>query len=113
MHGTTTATMGGKVRTLKFNINADIEFERLHGLSGKTPEQRLVIAALIGTIEYVRDAIYCALRSADLEANNQIDYNQYTVGDWITELPQAELERIIQARDESKPKETSKKKATG
>ena len=113
MYGTTTSLIGGKQRTLKFNINADIEFERLHGLSGKTAEEREKIGASIGFIEYVRDAIYCALRSADLERGNTIDYNQYTVGEWITELEQAELERIVACKNDAKPQQeqTDKKKA--
>jgi hypothetical protein len=110
MYGTTTAMIGGKVRTLKFNINADIEFERLHGLSGKSAEKRAEIASQIGTIEYIRDAVYCALRAADLERGNEIDYNHFTVGDWITDLPQSELERIIQSRDESQPQTKPDKK---
>lgn len=110
MHGTTTALIGGKDRVLKFNINADIAYERLHGLNGKNDKQRLEIASGISMIEWIRDAIYCALMSADLEKGNVIDYTQYTVGEWITAMPQAELESILLANSESKPQTGSKKK---
>jgi hypothetical protein len=111
MYGTTQAKIGGKVRVLKFNINASIEYERMHGLSGKSEAVRLEIASNISMIEWVRDTVYCALKAADLETGTPIDYNQFTVGDWITEMPQSELERILLTRSDSIPKQDLKKKA--
>jgi hypothetical protein len=111
MYGTTQAELGGKIRTLKFNINADIEYERMHGLSGKSEAVRKEIASGISLVEWVRDAIYCALKSADLESGRSIDYNQFTVGDWITAIEQTELERILLVRSDAMPKETKKKKS--
>jgi hypothetical protein len=110
MYGTTTAELGGKIRTLKFNINADIEYERMHNLSGKSEAVRKEIASGISLVEWVRDAIYCALKSADLEAGRSIDYNQFTVGDWITAIEQTELERILLVRSDAMPKNDTKKK---
>jgi len=84
--------MGGKSRTLKFNLNANYEFCKMHGL---TQQQVMEFFTNSLNVTAIRDMIYCALKSADMSAGRPVDYNEYTVGEWITEMAQDELERIV------------------
>jgi hypothetical protein len=108
--GQITAKLGGKERILKFNVNATYEFCKLHSCTHE--ESIEILNDPVRGVSAYRDMIYCALRSADLQAGNVIDYNQYDVGDWISELTQDELERIVTGYQDGtiKDKETSKKK---
>lgn len=108
MFGTITETFGGKSRVLKFNLNCNYEFCKLHGLK---QDDVLPFLANGLNVTAVRDMIYCAVKVADLEAGRTVDYNQYTVGEWIQEMEQAQLERIILGTADANPPDNGKKKA--
>jgi hypothetical protein len=110
MFGTITSNIGGRVRVLKFNLNANYEFCKMHKLKQEDVMPFFTDAL---NVTAIRDMIYCALLSADLEDGKQIDYNQYTVGSWIAEMPQSELERIILGTGDANAVDTGKKKAKG
>lgn len=108
MIGTVVSNIGGKQRTLKFNLNANYEFCKLHNLR---PDQVPGFVTDVLNVTAIRDMIYCALLASDLGAGMPIDYNQYTVGEWIEALEQSDLERIVLGHTESYPVIDGKKKA--
>lgn len=108
MFGTVTATIGGHNRVLKFNLNANYEFCKMHRL---TQDEVMDFFTDPLNVTAIRDMIYCALKVADLAAGKQIDYNEMTVGEWISEMPQSDFEQIILgSSDANKHSETVKKK---
>ena len=98
--------MGGKSRTLKFNLNANYEFCKMHGL---TQEGVMMFFTDANNVTAIRDMLFCALKVADLAAGKTVDYNEYTVGEWITEMPQEELERIIMGTNDANATTSGKK----
>ena len=89
-------------------MNARWLFCRMHSL---TDEQYFEYLTNPMNPDSTRDMMYCALKAADLSAGNPIDYNEYTVGDWMAEAGDAEVIRIIQVAYESNaPGSESKKK---
>lgn len=107
MFGTITANIGGRVRTLKFNLNANYEFCKMHNL---TQDEVMTYFTDAHNVDAIRDMIYCALKAADLADGRAVDYNPYKVGEWIQEMDQKELERVITGAEDSNP-EPDKKKA--
>ncbi len=99
--------LGGKERILKYNVNATYEFCKLYNCTHE--ESIAILSDPVRGVAAYRDMIYCALLSADLQAGNVIDYNQYDVGEWITELTQSELERIVTGYQDGTIQETDKK----
>lgn len=110
MFGTITANIGGHNRVLKFNLNANYEFCKMHGL---TQDGVMDYFSDQKNVTAIRDMIYCALKVADLSEGKTVDYNEYTVGEWIGAMSQSELERIILGTADANPvaKEVKKKEA--
>jgi hypothetical protein len=54
------------------------------------------------SIKAMRGLIYSALLANDQEQNNEIDYNEYTVGAWLEDFNADELEKVINAMMESR-----------
>ena len=46
--------------------------------------------------------IHSALLAFDQEENNEIDYNEFTVGNWLADLEASKLEDIVAVMLESK-----------
>jgi len=109
MFGEITANLGGHNRVLKFNLNANYEFCKMHRL---TQDEVMPFFTDHLNVTAIRDMIYCAVKVADMAAGRPVDYNEMTVGEWIGEMPQAELERIIMGTSDAnaQPGKESKKK---
>lgn len=94
-----TADLGGKKRTLRFNMNFWAEFTDQLGIGleqlGEVFESGISISA-------IRALVYSALITNDRESGNEIDYNIYSVGSWLDDLDASELESIMGAMMESK-----------
>jgi len=94
-----TANLGGKKRSLRFNMNFWAEFTDQLGVGleqiGEVFEGGISISA-------IRALIYSALITHDREQGKEIDYNIYTVGSWLDEMDASELEKIMGAMMESK-----------
>jgi len=54
------------------------------------------------SIKAMRGLIYSALLANDQEQNNEIDYNEFTVGSWLEDFNADELEKVINAMMESR-----------
>ena len=94
-----TADLGGKKRTMRFNMNFWAEFTDQLGIGleqlGEVFESGISISA-------IRALVYSALITNDRESGNEIDYNIYSVGSWLDDLDASELESIMGAMMESK-----------
>jgi len=108
MFGEVTANIGGKIRILRFNLNARYEFCKMHNI---TEQEAFSFFHDKLNVESMRDMAYCALKAYDLSAGNRIDYNQYTVGEWISEMEQEEYENMMMGSTDSNAvtKEVKKK----
>jgi hypothetical protein len=54
------------------------------------------------SISAIRALVYSAILANDQEQGNEIDYNQFKVGDWLEDIDQNELEKMIGAMMESR-----------
>ena len=94
-----TANLGGKKRSLRFNMNFWAEFTDQLGVGleqiGEVFEGGISISA-------IRALIYSALITHEREQGKEIDYKIYTVGSWLDEMDASELEKIMGAMMESK-----------
>ena len=107
MFGEVTANIGGRTRVLRFNLNARYEFCRMHKL---TEAESFEYFNNKLNVEALRDMTFCALKVADLAMGNTIDYNQYTVGEWITEMEQEAYENMMLGVSEANAKQPEGKK---
>lgn len=91
--------LGGKKRTLHFSMNFWAEFTEQMGVSlqeiGSVFETGISLAGL-------RALIYSATLANDLENNNEVDYNIYSVGTWLDDLDAEKINEIVQTMSESK-----------
>jgi len=103
--------MGGKLRRMNFGQNAWFEFCRMHNCELSEATKLLFDAKNPSAL---RDLIYCGLLVSDRAEMKDINYNEFTVGEWIDQLTQDELTRIfnvlLSGSSDEKP---VKKKAVG
>jgi len=94
-----TIKLGGKNRVMHFSMNFWANFTDLLNISledlGKVFEQGVSIKA-------IRALIYSGLLANDQEQNNEIDYNEYTVGMWLEDFDADKLDEIVNAMLESR-----------
>ena len=91
--------LGGKVRTMHFSMNFWTNFTDLLEI----PIEKIGDIFQKGiNLSTIRALIYSALLANDQENNNEIDYNVYTVGSWLDNMPAETIEDIVSAMMESK-----------
>lgn len=94
-----TLEIGGKKRTLHFSMNFWANFTDMLkiGLAdiGDVFSNGISIKALIALI-------YSGLLANDQENKNEIDYDEFDVGNWLEDIQASEIEKIVQAMTESK-----------
>lgn len=91
--------LGGKSRTLHFSMNFWANFTEVLDI----PLDKIGLIFENGiSISQIRALVYSALLANDQENNNEIDYNQFTVGAWLEDVNASELENIVSAMLESK-----------
>ena len=85
--------IGEKTRRLTFGQNAWYLFCQMQGI---TPDKiRPYMGDQLTNPAAFRDIIFCGLKASDLTLGNVIDYNQFSVGDWLDELAPENLTLII------------------
>lgn len=94
-----TAEIGGKKRTMRFNMNFWAEFTE--SLNIGLEELGSIFSKGI-SISAIRSLIYCGLITYDREEGNEIDYNIYNVGSWLDDFDAKKIEDIVGAMMESK-----------
>jgi|TARA_Y100000289_G_C3930015_1_gene155797 hypothetical protein len=91
--------LGGKNRTMHFSMNFWANFtEQMNVPLDKVSE----VFDKGVSITSIRALIYSALLAHDQEQNNDIDYNQYTVGMWLEDFNAEELDNIVSSMMESR-----------
>ncbi len=102
----------GADKVLKFNINARYMFCQMHEI---TEEQFSDFFRNELNVTKFRDLIFCAMLSADSQAERVKDYNIYDIGEWMDEAGEKEVVRVLNVASESNTteqatEEPSKKK---
>jgi|GEM_PF-1314417 len=95
-------TIGGKQRPFKFGFNAIDIFCREHNIGiSEFGERFAKIGKGNATIGELRDIIFAGLAGGALTSGEQIDFTSFQVGDWMDELPQGELAKMMEAITQS------------
>lgn len=90
--------IGGTQRPFKFGFNAIDIFCRERKIGINDFSSRLAeISNGSATIGELRDIIYAGLAGGALSNNLPVDFTAYMVGDWLDELPQGELSKMMEA----------------
>jgi len=91
--------LGGKNRVMHFSMNFWANFTDLLGIS---LEEIATVFEKGVSIKMIRSLIYSALLANDQENNNDIDYNEFTVGMWLEDFDASELDNVVKAMMESR-----------
>ena len=94
-----TLEIGGKKRTLHFSMNFWAKFTDMLDIGlaeiGDVFSKGISIKALIALI-------YSGLLAYDKENKNEVDYDEFDVGNWLEDIQADEIEKIVVAMTESK-----------
>jgi|SRR6185312_6454930 len=95
-------TIGGKQRPFKFGFNAIDIFCREHNIGINEFGERFTrIGKGQATIGELRDIIFAGLAGGSLTVAEPIDFSTFQVGDWMDDLPQGELAKMMEAITQS------------
>lgn len=100
--------IGGKDRLLKFGTNQTAIFCDKHNLSLTGYSDSLNVDN--ASASHLRDLIWSSLVAGAKYNKEEIDFDEYDVGDWIDDLSQSNLQKIF---DTMGGKEEGKKKPGG
>lgn len=76
----------------KFGMNAFAMFTQMQNI-----ELDQIDKALSGNnVVAMRNLIYCGMKAAAMAQGKPVEFNEFTVGDWIDEMEQSELAKIIE-----------------
>jgi hypothetical protein len=93
-----TVNIGGQLRPFKFGFNAIDIFCRERKVNIAQFGERIAeIAKGSATIGELRDIIYAGLAGGALSNNESISFTCFQVGDWLDELPEGELSKVMEA----------------
>jgi len=110
----TNIEIGGKLRPFKFGFNAIDIFCRERKISIAEFGERIAqISKGSATIGELRDIIYAGLAGGALSSNEAIGFTCFQVGDWLDELPEGELAKIMNAISHSVSASDKKKLQKG
>lgn len=73
-------------------MNAFAMFTQMQGIE----LDQLDKALNSSNVEAMRNLIFCGMKSAAMSAGNPVDFNEFTVGDWIDEMEQDQLNKIVE-----------------
>ena len=112
MRGNATIRIGGKSRPFKFGTNAtDLYCKAQQITLGEftTSFNEKKMKTMDVDPSVVRDLLYAGLAAPLLSKDEEVDFTKYTVGDWIDDMEQKELEKAFSTMIDS----ISKKKGVG
>lgn len=92
--GEVEATLGGKVRLVKFGTNQLALFTEKHKIDPSDVEFGMA---------HLRDLVWSALVSGAKKKGEQVDFDEWQVGDWLDDIDQAEFDKIMDAFQKSLP----------
>jgi len=104
LRGEVEVSIGGKPRLLKFGTNQLAIFTQMH---------KVDLSEADFGMHHLRDLIYSALVAGAKKNKEAIEFDEWEVGEWIDEMEEGNLEKIIEGFTNSMPKgegDSSKKK---
>ncbi len=104
LRGEIEVSIGGKPRLVKFGTNQLAIFTQMH---------KVDLSEADFGMHHLRDLIYSALVAGAKKKKETVDFDEWEVGEWIDELPDEDLQKIIDSFTNSLPKgegDDSKKK---
>jgi len=104
LRGEIEVSIGGKPRLVKFGTNQLAIFTQMH---------KVDLSEADFGMHHLRDLIYSALVAGAKKKKETVDFDEWEVGEWIDELPDEELQKIVDSFTNSQPKgegDDSKKK---
>jgi len=102
--------IGRQQRPFKFGFNAiDIFCSRRNVSIAEFGERLAEIAKGSATPGELRDIIYAGLAGGALSNGQPISFTNYEVGDWLDELPQGELAKMMESLSQSVAAKDKKK----
>lgn len=104
LRGEVEVSIGGKPRLLKFGTNQLAIFTQMH---------KVDLSEADFGMHHLRDLIYSALVAGAKKNKEEVTFDEWTVGEWIDDLPDEDLQKIVDSFTNSLPKgegDDSKKK---
>lgn len=96
--------IGGKTRLFKFGINQLAIYSQKHNLSLSEVEMGM---------SQIRDLFWSALVAGAKKKKEEIDFDEWDVGEWIDDMMQEDFDKVVEAMNNATPQEKgqgSKKK---
>ena len=93
MSGIITVNLGGQKRSLKFGTNSTAKYCDIRNCSLDDYLNDMKFEAMKGS--EIRDLIFSALWAYNVTKDIETDFNTFTVGDWIDEADQKEVNNIF------------------
>jgi hypothetical protein len=96
--------IGGKVRLFKFGVNQLAIYSQRHNLNLSEVEMGM---------SQIRDLFWSALVAGAKKKKEEIDFDEWDVGEWIDDMEQEDFDKVVEAMNNATPQEKgqgSKKK---
>lgn len=94
LRGEVEVEIGGKTRLVKFGTNQ---------LAIYTQKHKLQLSQVDFGMSEVRDLVWSALVAGAKKQRQEVDFDEWAVGDWIDEMPQEEFDKIMECFGQSMP----------
>lgn len=96
-------SIGGQVRLFKFGVNQLAIYSEKHNLSLSEVEMGMA---------QMRDLFWSALVAGAKKKKEEVDFDEWDVGEWIDEMEQSDFDKVVEAMTNSMPSDKggSKKK---
>lgn len=95
LRGEVEVSIGGKPRLLKFGTNQLAIFTQMH---------KVDLSEADFGMHHLRDLIYSALVAGAKKNKEEVTFDEWEVGEWIDELPDEDLQKIVDSFTNSLPK---------
>lgn len=92
--GEVEVSIGGKPRLVKFGINQLAIFTQKHNIQ---------LSDVSFGMEQIRDLIWSALVAGAKKQGQEVDFDEWTVGEWIDDMDETEFNKIIDTLNKSMP----------
>lgn len=90
--------IGGKTRLFKFGINQLAIFSEKHSLNLSEVEMGM---------SQIRDLFWSALVAGARKRKEEVDFDEWDVGEWIDEMEQSDFDKVVNAMNQSMPEQES------
>lgn len=91
--------IGGKTRLFKFGINQLAIYSEKHNLN---------LSELEMGMSQIRDLFWSALVAGARKNKEEIDFDEWDVGEWIDDMEQSDFDKVVSAMNQSMPEQDGK-----